>query len=149
MLTSTIFSEALSSSASFDPILKELLRKGMSLEDLVAADISAKEKVRILKGLARNAFKVFMIKPEPMAVEEGLEEDEETRSADVQAVLTYLRPLFNKAYLQANGVPPKAPLGFYAVRSGQAWVEVYKFESAIKPSILGLRDRVEITNYFG
>lgn len=144
-----IFAEALAQSASFDPILQELCLKGKDLKDLVASTLNPKEKVRILKGLARNSFKQFLIEPEHMLVLKGLAPDLDTRTAEMEEIMNYLRPLYRDAFLEANNVPPKKPLGYYAIRSGQNWVEVTDFKVAVDPEILALRDRVESTNHFG
>ena len=145
----SIFAEALAQSSSFDPILQELCLKGLDLGDLVASKLAPKEKVRIVKGLARNSFKQFMVEPEPMMVMKGIAPDWDTRAAELEEIMQYLRPLHRTAFLEANRVPPKTPLGYYAIRSGVNWVEVANFKTAIDPEILALRDRVESTNHFG
>lgn len=145
----SIFAEAMGQSASFDPILQELNLKGLSLEDMVASKLASKEKVRILKGLARNSFKQFMVEPEPMMVMKGLAPSLEERTTELEEIMQYLRPLYKDAFLEANRVPPKKPLGYYAIRSGANWVEVTDFKVAIDPEVLALRDRTEVTNHFG
>lgn len=150
MLTdNSIFAEALSQSSSFDPILQELCLKGLDLGDMVASTLNPKEKIRILKGLARNSFKQFLIEPEPMMVMKGLAPSLEERTTEMEQIMEHLRPLYRDSFLEANKVTPKKPLGYYAIRSGANWIEVTDFKTATDPEVLALRDRAEITNHFG
>ncbi len=144
-----LFLEAFALSAAFDPMLQELASKKLTLEDLVASDVAPRDKVRILKGLARNCFKVFEIQPHPLMVMEGLAPSQEQRTEMLEEAMEVLRPLFEAAYLEANSVPAPTPLGYYAVRMGDQWTEIHTLSAAMNPEIQAMRTAVQVTNYFG
>ena len=144
-----LFTEAYALSAAFDPMLQELASKKLSLEDLVASDVAPRDKVRILKGLARNAFKVFEVQPHPLMVMEGLAPSPEQRAEMLEEAMAHLRPLYEDAYLEANSVPSPVPLGYYAVRFGDQWTEIHVLSAAMNPEIQAMRNATQVTNYFG
>ena len=148
-LYNPLFIAAMSSSAAFDPILRKLNAKRLTIADLVASEeVPGREKLRIVKGLARNMFKAFMIEPEPLLVEEGLADSQEIRTEQLESSMKILQDLYADAYLMANGVPAPAPLGYFAIRSGDQWIEISRLESALNPKIQELKNRVEDCAYF-
>jgi hypothetical protein len=146
---SKLLTAAIAQSASFDPMLRELCAKKLSLSDLVASGVPAKDKVRILKTVARNMFKAFEVVPNPIMVMEGLAESQEVREKDLLEQMEMLQALYADAYLEANQTPPEQPLGYYAVRMGESWVEIHKLSAAMNPDIQAMRNVVQATNYFG
>lgn len=148
-MTSKLLTTAIAQSAAFDPMLRELCAKKLDLSDLVASGVPAKDKVRILKAVARNMFKAFEVTPNPIMVMEGLAESQEVREADILEQMAWLQELYAEAYLEANQTPPEQPLGYYAIRMGEAWVEIHKLSAAMNPEIQAMRNAIQTTNYFG
>lgn len=144
-----LFTEAYALSAAFDPMLQELAAKKLDLSDLVASDVAPRDKVRIIKGLARNCFKVFEIQPHPLMVMEGLAPSQEQRTEMLEQSMELLRPLYEDAYLEANSVQSPVPLGYYAVRIGDQWTEIHTLSAAMNPEIQAMRNATQVTNYFG
>ena len=144
-----LFTEAYALSAAFDPMLQELAAKKLELSDLVASDVAPRDKVRVIKGLARNCFKVFEIQPHPLMVMEGLAPSQEQRTEMLEQCMELLRPLYEDAYLEANSVPSPVPLGYYAVRIGDQWTEIHTLSAAMNPEIQAMRNATQVTNYFG
>jgi hypothetical protein len=148
-LQNPLFNAAMASSVAFDPILRKLNSKRLTLADLVASEeVPGCEKLRIVKGLARNMFKAYLVEPEPLLVEDGLADSQEVRTEQLVASMEVLQNLYADAYLMANGTPVPAPLGYFAIRSGDQWIEISRLDSALNPKIQELKNRVEDCAYF-
>lgn len=145
-----LFMEALDASSAFDADLKELSLKKLTLDDLAkTSNIPAKRKAQIFKGLARNLWKAYENEPLEMMVRAGYADDAATREAQLLEAMGVLQSLYADAYLEANAVPPATPLGYFAIRLGEAWLEIYTLKGARDPEIQSHRGVVKISNNFG
>ncbi len=146
----TLFLEALNASSAFDPLLREAASKKISFEVLATSnEVPARERMRVTKAVARNLFKRYLIEAEPMLVEDGIALSQEDKIPLLEDAMGQLQKFYHDAYLETNNAPPSAPLGYFAVRSGEEWVEIHSLKSALNPDIQALRNRAQETNYFG
>jgi hypothetical protein len=145
-----LFLSALEASAAFDADVKEIAAKKLSLKDVAAnQNLSAKRKAQIFKGLMRNLWKAYEVVPEPMMVRAGYADSPEVRTEQLLEAAGILQELFAEAYLEDTCAPPASPLGFYAIRLGEAWYEIHTLEGALDPEIQAHRGQVTASNNFG
>lgn len=143
-----LFIEALSQISAFDPALLEMQDKGMDFFSWAKMrEVPRQEVIRTSKALLKACWKRFSIEANPLLVEMGVCDSQETKLSWLKEVGETLQAIHSDAYLELNGTVPAQKIGYYTVRSGSDWIEINNLESAQKAEIQAMAKTRVTTSY--
>jgi hypothetical protein len=143
-----LFTEAAAQIISFDPALLEMQDNGINYFDWVAMDsVPRAEVIRTSKALLKACWKRFNIEANPLLVEMGVLDSQETKLGWLKEVGDALQAIHADAYLEMYGSEPSQRIGFFTIRSGSDWIEISNIDSALKTEIQNLAKARVTTSY--
>jgi hypothetical protein len=143
-----LFAESMANIVTFDPALLEMQDAGVSYFDWVKTDsVPRKEVIRTTKALLKACWKRYLLEANPLLVEMGVSDSQETKLAWLKEVGEALQDVHSKAHLELYGTPPAQKIGYYTIRSGSEWIEINNIDSAMKTEIQDLA-KVRVTTSY-